>query len=42
MAYLLQQGQTEPISLANASVGGFLAGVLGAFVSGSSLCQSNC
>ena len=32
-AYLLQQGQTEPISLADASVGGCLAGVLGAFVS---------
>lgn len=32
-AYLLQQGQTEPISLADASVGGCLAGVFGAFVS---------
>lgn len=30
--YLLQQGQTEPISLADASVGGFLAGVFGGFV----------
>ena len=32
-AYLLQQGQTEPISLADASGGGCLAGVFGAFVS---------
>lgn len=32
-AYLLQQGQSEPISLADASVGGCLAGVFGAFVS---------
>lgn len=32
-AYLLQQGQTDPISVADASVGGFLAGVFGAFVS---------
>ena len=32
-AYLLQQGQVEPISLADASVGGCLAGVFGAFVS---------
>ena len=31
-AYLLQQGQTEPISLADGSVGGCLAGVLGACV----------
>ena len=32
-AYLIQQGQSEPISLADASVGGCLAGVFGAFVS---------
>ena len=32
-AYLLQQGQTEPISLADVSVGGCLAGVFGAVVS---------
>ena len=32
-AYLLQQGQTEPIGLADASVGGCLAGVFGASVS---------
>ena len=32
-AYLLQQGRSEPISLADASVGGCLAGVFGAFVS---------
>jgi hypothetical protein len=32
-AYLLQQGQSEPVSLADASVGGCLAGVFGAFVS---------
>ena len=32
-AYLLQQSQTEPLSLADAAVGGCLAGVFGAFVS---------
>ena len=32
-AYLLQQGQDEPIRLGDAAVGGCLAGVFGAFVS---------
>ncbi len=31
-AYLIQQGQPDPISLADGSVGGFMAGVFGAVV----------
>ena len=31
-AYLIQQGQPDPIGLADGSVGGFLAGVFGAIV----------
>jgi hypothetical protein len=31
-AYLIQQGQPDPISLSDGSVGGFLAGVFGAVV----------
>lgn len=31
-AYLMQQGQPQPLQLVDAALGGFLAGVIGAFV----------